>query len=56
MDVYKSVSRQIHEIFHDYTDIIEPLSLDEAFWMSLIINEALSRCRYRQGDQETDLG
>ena len=32
MDVYKSVSRQIHEIFHDYTDIIEPLSLDEAFF------------------------
>ena len=27
MDVYKSVSRQIHEIFHEYTDIIEPLSL-----------------------------
>ena len=31
MDVYKSVSRQIHEIFHEYTDLIEPLSLDEAF-------------------------
>ncbi len=31
MEVYKSVSRQIHEIFHDYTDIIEPISLDEAF-------------------------
>lgn len=31
MDVYKSVSRQIHEIFHDYTDTIEPISLDEAF-------------------------
>ncbi len=31
MDVYSSVSRQIHEIFHDYTDVIEPLSLDEAF-------------------------
>lgn len=31
MDVYKSVSHQIHEIFHAYTDIIEPLSLDEAF-------------------------
>lgn len=31
MDVYKAVSRQIHEIFHSYTDIIEPLSLDEAF-------------------------
>lgn len=31
MEVYKSVSRQIHEIFHEYTDLIEPLSLDEAF-------------------------
>ncbi|WP_307984125.1 DNA polymerase IV [uncultured Bacteroides sp.] len=31
MDVYKSVSRQIHEIFHEYTDLVEPLSLDEAF-------------------------
>ena len=30
-EVEKAVSRQIHEIFHDYTDIIEPLSLDEAF-------------------------
>jgi len=28
---YKEVSRQIHEIFHEYTDIIEPISLDEAF-------------------------
>lgn len=31
MDVYKSVSQSIHEIFHEYTDIIEPISLDEAF-------------------------
>lgn len=31
MDVYKQVSAQIHEIFHQYTDIIEPISLDEAF-------------------------
>lgn len=31
MEEYKSVSRQIHEIFHEYTDIIEPISLDEAF-------------------------
>ncbi|WP_300703996.1 DNA polymerase IV [Bacteroides sp.] len=31
MEVYSAVSRQIHEIFHEYTDIIEPLSLDEAF-------------------------
>ena len=31
MEVYKEVSLQIREIFHDYTDIIEPLALDEAF-------------------------
>ncbi|HEY8919200.1 MAG TPA: DNA polymerase IV [Chitinophaga sp.] len=30
-DVYKEVSRSIREIFHRYTDLIEPLSLDEAF-------------------------
>jgi DNA polymerase-4 len=30
-DVYKAVSTQIREIFADYTDLIEPLSLDEAY-------------------------
>lgn len=28
---YKEISKDIHEIFHRYTDQIEPLSLDEAF-------------------------
>ena len=28
---YKLVSNQIREIFHEYTDLIEPLSLDEAY-------------------------
>lgn len=30
-DAYRAVSKQIREIFEEYTDIIEPLSLDEAF-------------------------
>lgn len=30
-NVYKDVSRHIREIFSRYTDLIEPLSLDEAF-------------------------
>ncbi|MBE9111503.1 DNA polymerase IV [Nodosilinea sp. LEGE 07298] len=30
-DVYKDVSRQIRDIFHRYTDLVEPLSLDEAY-------------------------
>lgn len=28
---YKEVSRQIRTIFHEYTDLVEPLSLDEAY-------------------------
>lgn len=30
-DVYKKVSKQIREIFKEYTDLVEPLSLDEAY-------------------------
>jgi DNA polymerase-4 len=30
-DVYRIVSRQIREIFADYTELIQPLSLDEAY-------------------------
>ncbi len=30
-DVYKQVSGQIREIFHRHTDLVEPLSLDEAY-------------------------
>ena len=30
-EVYEKISGQIREIFHEYTDLVEPLSLDEAF-------------------------
>jgi len=29
--VYKEVSQQIREVFYEYTDLVEPLSLDEAY-------------------------
>ena len=35
---YKEVSLQMREIFHEYTDLIEPLSLDEAF-LDVTINK-----------------
>ena len=30
-DRYKEISSKIHKIFHEYTDKVEPLSLDEAY-------------------------
>jgi DNA polymerase-4 len=30
-DRYREISKKIHKIFHEYTDLVEPLSLDEAY-------------------------
>ncbi len=35
---YRKVSNIIHEIFHEYTDMVEPLALDEAF-LDVTINK-----------------
>ncbi len=60
MDVYKTVSLQIREIFFEYTDLVEPLSLDEAFLdvthnkkgmpsASMVAQEIRTRIRKRTG-------
>ncbi len=30
-EVYKNISKQINDIFHTYTDLVEPVSIDEAY-------------------------
>lgn len=42
MDIYRQESAKIREIFHQYTDLVEPLSLDEAFL-------DVSQCEMHQG-------
>ena len=55
-EVYKAVSQQIRDIFRDYTELVEPLSLDEAFLdvthtrsATLVAREIKARIRAETG-------
>jgi len=60
-DVYRAVSHQIRAIFGDYTDLVEPLSLDEAYLdvtedrLGLGSARAIAEDIRRRIRQETDL-
>ena len=45
-DVYREVSKQVQAIFRDYTPLVEPLSLDEAY-LDVTDNLRASRLRGR---------
>ncbi|SEN64889.1 DNA polymerase-4 [bacterium A37T11] len=59
-DVYKRVSRAIRAIFARYTDLIEPLSLDEAYLDVTVdkrgIGSALDIARQIKADIKNELG
>jgi len=47
-DVYREVSQQIRAIFHQYTDLVEPLALDEAY-LDVTENSLAHHPRHRIG-------
>lgn len=61
MEYYKSISAEIHQIFHEYTDLIEPLALDEAFLdvtenkKKLTLGVEIARLIKKEIQEKTDL-
>ena len=52
-DVYREVSKQVQAIFRDYTPLVEPLSLDEAY---LDVTDNLRGRPDCMGDREGNQG
>jgi DNA polymerase-4 len=50
MPLYKQVSQRIQAIFHEYSDLVEPLSLDEAY-----LDVSLSSLEYGSATQIAEL-
>ena len=65
-DVYRSVSQQIRDIFFEYTDLVEPLSLDEAYldvtenkkgiWSAIRIAQEIREAIYKQTNLTASAG
>src|SRR5690554_1974830 len=53
-DVYREASTLIRAIFYDYTDLVEPLSLDEAYLD--ITHQCLKRSEERRVGKECKCG
>ena len=53
MEVYREVSRQIHRIFREYTDLVEPIAFDEAF-LDVTRNKRESRWRWTSPGPSND--
>lgn len=52
---YKEISGQIHEIFSRYTDVIEPLALDEAFLDVTVNKQNMSSATFIAQSIKTDI-
>ena len=54
-DVYREVFKQVHAVFEDFTPLVEPLALDEAYLDVTANLKAADGLGDRKGDPRPDL-